>query len=138
MNKKKILLLIIVIVIAAAAISAIWYFVPTVFLSRVDSSDVKSISVFDGNTGKGFDISDTDEIRYIVENIQGTKMKKSNVSIGYSGFGFRLHFYDKAGNEMDGFIINSTDTIRKDPFFYRCDGNLCFDLLKELEGKYAN
>ena len=33
--------------------------------------------------------------------------------------------------------INSSNTIRKDPFFYRCDGNLCFDYLKELEEKYS-
>ncbi|HJD30904.1 MAG TPA: hypothetical protein H9912_03080 [Candidatus Eisenbergiella stercorigallinarum] len=33
--------------------------------------------------------------------------------------------------------INSSNTIRKDPFFYRCDGDLCFDYLKELEEKYS-
>lgn len=33
-------------------------------------------SVFDGNTGESFDFSDTDEIRYVVENIQSAEMKK--------------------------------------------------------------
>ena len=33
-------------------------------------------SVFDGNTGESFDFGDTDEIRYVVENIQGAEMKK--------------------------------------------------------------
>ena len=99
---------------------------------------VKSISVFDGNTGESFDFSDTDEIRYVVENIQSTKMKKDTLSIGYSGYSFRISFFDENGKEIENFMINSSNTIRKDPFFYRCDGNLCFDYLKELEEKYSS
>lgn len=137
-TKQKIFLLIIVIIIAAIAISLVWYFSPKTFLSGVEPSDVKSISVFDGNTGKGFDISDTDEIRYIVENIQGCKMERDKVSIGYEGYRFRMCFRDEAGKEIECFIINSDNTIRKDPFFYRCDGGLCFDYLKELEEKYLH
>ena len=34
--------------------------------------------------------------------------------------------------EYDGVDI----TICKDPFFYRCDGGLCFDYLKACEEKY--
>ena len=136
-TKQKISLIIIVIVITATAILLIWYFSPKIFLGGVEPSDIKSISVFDGNTGKGFDISDTGEIRYIVENIRGNKMKRDNVSIGYTGWSFHVIFFDEAGKEMENFIINSVNTIRKDPFFYRCDGDLCFDYLKELEAKYS-
>lgn len=136
MKKKKIFLLIAIYVIALIAVSAIWYFTPTIFLNGVEPSDVKSISVFDGNTGKSFDINSTDKIRYIVENINNTKMKKKGLSIAYSGYSFRMSFYDEAGKEIDNFIINSADTIRKDPFFYSCDGNPCFDYLKELENEY--
>lgn len=75
------------IVFALAAASAIWYFLPKTFLSGVEPSDIKSIAVFDGNTGKGFDINDADEIRYIIENIQGIKMERDNISIGYLGGG---------------------------------------------------
>ena len=138
MEKKKISLLIIEAVFALMAISAAWYFSPASFLSGIEPSHVKSISVFDGNTGKGFDIGDIDEIRYIVENIQDAKMEKDKISIGYSGFGFRLKFYDEAGKKIESFIINSANTIRKDPFFYRFDDNPCFDHLKELEDKYSN
>ena len=136
--KQKISLVIIVIVIMAIAIPLTWYFSPKTFLSGTKPSDVKSISVFDGNTGKGFNISDTDEIRYIVENIQGIKLERDNISIGYSGYSFRVRFCNEAGKEIESFIINSANTIRKDPFFYRCDGGLCFDYLKELEDKYSH
>ena len=136
--KNKKIRLIIVIIFALIAVSAIWYLLPTIFLSKVEASDIKSISVFDGNTGEGFDFSDTDEIRYVVENIQSAKMKKDTLSIGYMGYSFHISFFDENGNEIESFIINSPNTIRKDPFFYRCDGNLCFDYLKELEEKYSN
>ena len=104
----------------------------------MEPSDVKSIYVFDGNTGKDFDISDPDEIRYIVENIQSNKLESDKVSIGYSGYSFRMHFYDEEGKRIESFIVNYVNTIRKDPFFYRCDGELCYEYLKELEDKYSN
>ena len=94
-------------------------------------------SVFDGNTGESFDFSDTDEIRYVVENIQSAKMKKDTLSIGYTGYSFHISFFDESGKEIESFIINSSDTIRKDPFFYRCDSDLCYDYLKGLEEKYS-
>ena len=42
--KKKKYLLIIMIVFALAAASAIWYFLPKIFLSGVEPSDVKFIA----------------------------------------------------------------------------------------------
>ena len=136
MKNKKFLLIIAITFVFVAAL-AIWYFMPTAFLSKVNPSDIKSISVFDGNTGESFDFSDTDEIRYVVENIQSTIMKKDTLSMGYTGYSFRISFFDENEKEMESFIINSSNTIRKDPFFYRCDGDLCFDYLKELEEKYS-
>ena len=137
MKNKKIRLIIVIVFVLISA-SAIWYFMPTAFLSKVKSSDINSISVFDGNTGESFDFSDTDEIRYVVENIQNAEMKRDTLSIGYSGYSFRIRFFDENGKEIESFIINSSNTIRKDPFFYRCDGDLCFDFLKELEEKYSS
>ena len=135
--KKKISMLIIAIVIAIIAISAVLYFSPRAFLSGVDPSDVKSISVFDGNTGERFVIDDLAEIKYIVENIQGIEMERYKVSVGYSGFFFRMSFNGSNGKEIDTFVINSAHTIRDDPFFYRCNGGLCFEYLKELEDMYV-
>ena len=136
MKNKKFRLIIAITFVFAAAL-AIWYFNTTTFLRKVNPSDIKSISVFDGNTGESFDFSDTDEIRYVVENIQSTIMKKDTLSMGYTGYSFRISFFDENEKEMESFIINSSNTIRKDPFFYRCDGDLCFDYLKELEEKYS-
>lgn len=134
---KKFLLFVVVIVVCLAAVFAVWYFIPTTFLNGTSSSDIGSISVTDGNTGESFEITDAEEIEAIVTNIQSIKMKKSGVSLGYSGYSFRMTFYNTAGTEKESFIINSETSIRKDPFFYSCDGGLCYDYLEELEGKYT-
>ena len=135
--KKKIFTVIIMIVITTIAISMVWYFSPRTYLGGIEPYNIKSISVFDGNTGKGFVIKGSEEIKQIVENIQKVKMKRGNISVGYSGYGFSMQFMDENGKVIDSFIINSPNTIRDDPFFYRCDGSLCYDYLKELEAIYA-
>ena len=137
MKHKKIRFIIATVFVLIVAL-AIWYFIPTTFLNKVNPSDIRSISVFDGNTGERFDFSNADEIHYVVENIQNTKMKKDTLSIRYTGDRFRTSFIDRTGKANESFIINTSNTIRKDPFFYRCDGNLCFDYLKELAEKYSS
>ena len=137
MKRKRIVLIsFIAFIIVATIILCVWYYTPKTFLDKLDASGVMSISVFDGNTGKGFVIESSEEIRQIVENIQQIKMKRGSISVGYSGYSFRMQFMDKNGKVIDSFIINSTDTIRDDPFFYRCDGSLCYDYMKELEDMY--
>lgn len=137
-RKQKIALTICAIAVAIIAILAAWYFSPRTFLKGVEPSDVASINVFDGSTGESFTIEDAEEIKYIVENIQGIEMKRANLSVNYSGFSFRMNFQGSSGEVIDSFVVNSVDTICDHPFFYRCDGGLCFDYLTELEEKYMD
>lgn len=130
MKGKKWQALILGAVLLAAA-GAAWYTTPCTFLRGVEPAQVKRISVFDGNRGAAFDIVDPEEIGYIVANIQEQELERDKVSVGYSGFRFRLGFYDGAGRELESFVLNSASDLRKDPFFYRCDGGLCFDYLQE-------
>lgn len=133
MKKRLILYVISAFLLILAITACIWYFSPKTFLKNVDASDVSKISVFNGSSGKSFTIENADEIKYIVENIQGIKMKRGKISSNYDGFCFSLAFKDENGEMIDSFIINSADTIRDDPYFYTCDGKLCFDYLKSLE-----
>ncbi len=137
MMKKKKITVFVAIVIIVTIVIGVWYSTPKRFLGAMKASEVISISVFDGNTGKRFTIDDSDEIKQIVENIQSIEMKRDNFSIGYSGFSFSMEFMSENGKVIDSFIINSSNTIRDDPFFYRCDEDLCFDYLKGLEDSYV-
>ncbi|MGM9663966.1 MAG: hypothetical protein ACI3XF_03915 [Eubacteriales bacterium] len=136
-RKQKAAISLSVIIMIMVSIFGIWYFSPKTFLKGIEADEIKAISVFDGNTGRSFDIIAPKEIEYIVENIRSTKMERGKVSINYSGFSFRMSFCDASGKVLDSFIINSPDTIRSDPFFYSCDGGLCYDYLRQLEDQYA-
>ena len=132
MKKKAVIPLLAILVVMAAAAAV--YFAPKTFGRNVDPSAVDHINVFDGNTGVGFTIDDPEDIRYIVENIQSRPMKRDGVSLGRIGYSLRLSYIDSEDQDVVPlFILNSDDTIRKDPFFYRCGGGLCFDYIKEIE-----
>ncbi len=131
--KKKLFIIIITVVILVISESLIlWWLAPKYFLKNADN--IHSIEVFDGSTGKHFEITDTQSIERIVNGIQGKKFKKSGISANIDGFRFSMSFKDENGDLIDSFIINSNNKIRKEPFFYDTDGNMdIFDFLEQLE-----
>ncbi|MBS4960681.1 MAG: hypothetical protein KHZ62_07695 [Clostridiales bacterium] len=137
MKKRVIVPLMVILILIVLA--AIFYFTPKTFGRNVNPSDVDHINVFDGNTGVGFTIDTPKDIQYIVENIQSHPMKRAGVSICNMGYGLKISYID--GNDkamIPVFILNSDDTIRKDPFVYQCDGNLCFDYIKKIESRIGD
>ena len=105
MKKKYILYGAIALFVIAAIAICIWYFSPKTFLKNTNANDVTSISVFNGSTGKSFVIENTDEIRYIVENVQSVEMKRDNISSNYNGFSFSLTLKNVDGKTIDSFIV---------------------------------
>ena len=137
MKKKVLFFLIALLILICAAL--IYYFTPKTFGKNVNPSDVDHINVFDGNTGVGFTVEDAEDIRYIVENIQSKPMRKGGVSLGQMGYRFSVVYVDENDRAIVPiFFINGENAIRKDPFFYYCDGGLCVDYLKKLESKSNN
>jgi len=133
--KKKVVIPVIAMLVLIS-LAAIFYFTPKTFGKNVDPSDVNHIEVFDGNTGVGFTIDNPEDIKYIVENIQSHQMKKDGISFGKMGYGLKITCVDDNDKAIiPEIILNSDDTIRKDPFFYKCDGGLCFDYIKEIESR---
>lgn len=135
MRKKIIIPVVVVVILIIMAV--IYYFVPKTFGKNVNPSEVDHINVFDGNTGTGFTITNPKDIKYIVENIQSHSMKKDGVSLGRMGYSLKISYIDSNDKAVIRvFTLNSDDTIRKDPFFYICDGGLCFDYIKDCEEIY--
>jgi beta-lactamase regulating signal transducer with metallopeptidase domain len=106
------------------------------FLKNVEPQDVSYISVFDGNNGQKFTIENEDEIAYIVNNIKSIPAERGKISLGYSGYSFRMTFVDNNGGTITEFILNN-GSVRKDPFFYILDSGDCFDYINELEEQYT-
>ena len=94
--------------------------------------------VRNGNNGSTFEIESQEDILYIVDNIQKHSFKKEGFSLFRMGTFYTLSFYNSDERLISKFIINSDDTIRKDPFFYRTNsGGLqsIVDYLDTLEDK---
>jgi len=136
--KKRVRILLFVMA-ALLLLSAYVYLTPKTFAEKVNPSDVDHINVFDGNTGLSFTITNPDKIQYIVDNLQSHPMRKNGCSLGYMGYTFQISLInDKDKDVIPLFFLNSEDTIRKDPFFYTCEGGLCFDYIKALETELAD
>lgn len=134
--KKKTLIPVIIIFVLLGTVG--YYLTPKAFGKNVNPSEVDHINVFDGNTGTGFTITDSEDIKYIVTNIQGFSMKRDGISLGRMGYSFKISYIDSNDKDViPVFILNSDTTIRKDPFFYKCDGGLCYDYLKACEARFA-
>lgn len=124
--------------IAAVVIGyIIWWNVPCSIIS-IEPAEVSKIEVFDGNTGKSVTITDVNDIEHIIENLSAVTLRKDKISLGYMGYSFRTTIYKVGGDVYKKFIINSKDTIRKDPFFYRDSSeSIDYKYIREIVDKYA-
>ncbi len=122
-------------VLLVAMIIAICYgltYVPRKIVA-IESSKVSSIKIFDGNTGRTITITDRESIDHIIDNLKNIKFRKDKWSFGYMGYSFNTTIYKSDGTVYKEFIINSTDTIRRDPFFYRDSaGSIDYEYIKNL------
>lgn len=117
--KKKIPILLSVVLILLVGI-AVWYNA-SIDLMNLDANEIMEIVVFNGSSGNTTHIEDKEQIQHIINNLNDVEVKRSKLSAGYSGYSFKVTIYLSDGNEAgdwNNFIINSDDTIRKDPFFY--------------------
>ena len=132
--KKKSILLLVVAVILLIGIS-VWYNIPFK-VTNLEPEEVKEIVVFNGNTGKTTHITDAQQIQSIIENLNAVEVKRGKLSVGYTGYSFRMTIYLSDGKEAGGwnhFIINSAESIRKDPFFYSVvAGKIDYDYIKGI------
>ena len=132
--KKKIIILLAVVIILLMGI-VVWFNIP-LDLMDLDPNEVMEIVVFNGNSGNATHITDKEQIQHIVENLNGVEVKRSKPSLGYMGYSFRVTIYLSDGNEAgdwNNFIINSDDTIRKDPFFYSVTkGNIDYSYIEGI------
>ena len=123
--KKKMIILLSAMVICLIGI-IVWY---NVSLNLTDL-------VPDGNSGETTHITDEQQIQHIIQNLNDVTVKKWKPSVGYTGYSFKITIYLSDGNEADGwnnFIINSEDTIRKDPFFYSVvTGKIDYNYIKSI------
>lgn len=120
------------IVVLLIVFGFVWWNSSTVFLESVHPDSISAIQVRDGHTGNRFEIRDAADISYVVEELQGHTFHKSGISLFRMGTWLTLTFTDEAGDTVQEFILNGSDVIRDDPFFYEPDQGDLQDLLDYL------
>lgn len=108
----------IVIFVLALTLCLIWWILPTKLI-RINPQNVSKIVIFNGNNGNEIEITDRSEVEHIINNLKSISVKKEKISVGYMGYSYRTTIYQSNDRAYKSFIINSEDTIRKDPFFYK-------------------
>ena len=116
----------------------IWYHTP-IHVADADPADVGEIVIFDGNTGKRVQITDADEIEYVIESLHSVRLVRTKLAGASDGFNLDTAIYLKNGERAGGwndFIINSADSVKAGAFYYRAaDGAIEYDYLKQLVNK---
>lgn len=121
--KKKVSITIRIATIIIIAGFIAWM-VPSNFLKGIKAENVAMISVRDGSTGNNFEIINQEDIEFIVGKIQSQSFKKDGISMFLMGTLYTMKFFDSNSQLVAGFILNSDDCIRKDPFFYKTSPEL--------------
>ena len=117
----------------ALLILVAYFYAPVTFLKGVESTQIDTVYIFDGNTGEELALTNQKDIAYILENIQSVPVRRTGISILEMGYRFRMTFTDEKGGVVEELTINSADTIRQDPFFFTTEeGGLCFDYIWDL------
>lgn len=129
--KHKIIVLAVIAGVAVAA--AAWYLAPCGFLNHTEPREIAYITVFDGGNGEQYIIDDEESVLHIAEQTASARLKRAGISLGRMGYRFRLTFYDQNGNIAESIILNSSETARKDPFFYYdASESLCVDYIEDI------
>jgi hypothetical protein len=135
MKNKKMFIGILCVIVVIIIGSLIWWYTPC-SITNIAPSEVSKIKVFDGNTGKSITITDASDIEHIITNLNKVSLKKEKISLGYMGYSFRTTVYKDNSEVYKEFIINSSNTIRKDPFFYRdSSGSIDYKYIQKLFDK---
>lgn len=133
MKKKITILLSGVVLLLIGAV--VWFHIP-LDLMDLEPNEVMEIVIFNGNSGNTTHITDKEQLQHIIENLNGIEVKRSKPSAGIMGYSFKVTIYLADGNEAgdwNNFIINSEDTIRKDPFFYSVTkGSIDYSYLEKI------
>lgn len=131
--KKKISAIILILAVIVS-VCTICYQMP-VDMMNLDAEEVCEIRIFNGNNGQEIQITDRQAITHIIENLGGVQLKRSGLSLGYMGYSFRITIYLSNGKKARGwneFVLNSSDSIRKDPFFYKVvKGNIDYEFISQ-------
>ena len=84
---------------------------------KFEIGDAAKIIVSSGTTGTQVEITDTESIRYITDNINGLTYSKGE-KVNSDGWSYALILYDKDGNEQKKLTVLNEHTVIFDGRYY--------------------
>lgn len=135
-QRKKILIAICCVVVIAISAIGVTY-IPHKIIT-IKPSEVTSIFIQSGSTGKGVTISDKDSIQHIIENLNGITFSKNKLSFFMTGWSLRIKINKQDGSLYKELVIDGTSQVRYAGFFYKVstnniDYNYMMNLLKAAD-----
>ena len=85
---------------------------------KFEIGDAAKLTVTSGNTGEKVEITDTESIRYITDNINGLTYSKGE-KVSSDGWSYALIWYDKDGNEQKKLTVLNEYTVIFDGRYYK-------------------
>lgn len=85
---------------------------------KFEIGDADKIIVSSGTTGTQVEITDTENIQYITDNINGLTYSKGE-KVSSDGWSYALIWYDKDGNEQKKLTVLNENTIIYDGRYYK-------------------
>ena len=85
---------------------------------KFEIGDAAKITVTSGTTGEQVEITDTESIRYITDNINGLSYSKGE-KVNSDGWSYAMIWYDKDGNEQKKLTVLNEYTINFDGRYYK-------------------
>ncbi len=85
---------------------------------KFEIGDAAKIIVSSGTTGTQVEITDTENIQYITDNINGLTYSKGE-KVNSDGWSYALIWYDKDGNELKKLTVLNENTVIFDGRYYK-------------------
>ena len=101
---------------------------------KFEIGDAAKIIVSSGTTGTQVEITDTENIQYITDNINGLTYSKGE-KVNSDGWSYALIWYDKDGNEQKKLTVLNENTVIFDGRYYKgmeADYEIDLAFLKDL------
>ena len=85
---------------------------------KFEIGDATKLTVTSGNTGEKVDITDTESIKHITDNINGLTYSKGEKT-NSDGWSYTMIWYDKDGNELKKLAVLNEYTVIYDGRYYK-------------------
>ena len=102
---------------------------------KFDIGEASKIELRSGTDGAVIEITNTEDIKHITDNINALTLSKGKSSKDYSGWSYSLKWYDLENNLMEEIVVMSEQQIDYKGYFYssmEADHEIdlaCFDRL---------